>query len=182
MVAKGAAAALHRKVTATKVVEDGDVSVLVGRVKTDPMLRAALKSADIITITIGANEIGNSPKRATEKGFEQSYRALLDQLMSLRSRDKAAYRLLTSFDTPSVFPPAVGKSFTALLRAENKFVCAQAASRGVKCVDVYAAFNGADGSRDPLDTGLVIPDGHPSAKGEALIANTVVALGFAPLH
>lgn len=68
------------------------------------------------------------------------------------------------------------------MRAENKFVCAQAVHRGMKCADIYAAFNGADGLRDPLGTGLVIADGHPTAKGSAVIAKVVVALGFAPLH
>ena len=67
------------------------------------------------------------------------------------------------------------------LRAEKQ-VCSQAASRGMKSVDVYVAFNGADGSRDPLDNGLVIVDGHPTAKGSAMIAEVVVALGFVSLH
>ena len=52
----------------------------------------------------------------------------------------------------------------------------------MKSVDVYVAFNGADGSRDPLDNGLVIVDGHPTAKGSAMIAEVVVALGFVSLH
>jgi lysophospholipase L1-like esterase len=198
MVAKGAGAALHRKVVVTKVVEDGDVSVLVGRLKADAALRTAVRSADLITITIGANEIGaaldrignktcggsdgSQCVRTAEKGFERSYRALLDQLTKLRPRAKAAYRLLTSFNTPAAFPPELGKPFTAAVRAENTFVCAQAARRSMKCPDVYAAFNGADGSRDPLTTGLVIQDGHPTAKGSALIAKVVVAAGFAPLR
>ena len=198
MVAKSAHTKLHRKVTASNFVEDGDVSALVGRVKTDPELKATLRSADLITITIGANEIGASLDRianktcggggglacvrTAERRFERSYRALLDQLTLLRSHKEAAYRLLTSFDTPSVFPADLGKPFAAALRAENAFVCAQALARAMKCADVYAAFNGTDGSQDPLSAGLIIQDGHPSAKGSATIASVVVDLGFAPLH
>jgi hypothetical protein len=52
----------------------------------------------------------------------------------------------------------------------------------MKCVDVYAVFNGANGSRDPQATGLTLPDRHPSAKGAATVAKLVVATGFAPIR
>ena len=52
----------------------------------------------------------------------------------------------------------------------------------MKCVDVYAVFNGTDGSLDPQTSGLTLPDGHPSPKGSAAIGKAIVVKGFAPLH
>jgi hypothetical protein len=60
-------------------------------------------------------------------------------------------------------------------------VCPQASRLRMKCVDIYAAFNGTDGSRDPHTSGLTVPDGHPSANGSAVIGKAVAAKGFAPL-
>ena len=73
-------------------------------------------------------------------------------------------------------------AFTAALKAENRFVRSLAARRQMKSIDVFRAFNGADGSHDPQEDGLTVPDGHPSAKGSARIAEAVAAAGFAPLH
>jgi hypothetical protein len=100
----------------------------------------------------------------------------------LRSPSKAAYRLLTAYDLPGVFRGAKGVAFTAALRAENRFVRTRAPRHRMKYVDVYAAFNGVKGSRDPLASGLTLPDRHPSAKGSTTIAKLVVATGFAPLR
>jgi lysophospholipase L1-like esterase len=198
LTARRAAGALHRKVTITRVVEEGAVSRLASRVRNDAKLRSLLRSADLITVTLGANEIGASIDRVSantcggadhldcvrtaEKAFERSYRALLDQLAGLRSPRKAAFRLLTSYDTPSAFSPDLRTPFSRALRAENAFVCSEAARHAMKCADVYAGFNGADGSQDPLTSGLVVPDGHPSAKGSARIAEVISRIGFAPLR
>lgn len=78
---------------------------------------------------------------------------------------KAASRRLTSYNIPGVFHGATARIFLASLRAENRFGCAQASERRMKCADVFTAFNGADGSRDPRAAGLIVADGHPSAKG-----------------
>lgn len=193
-LAKRAGVVLHRKVVVTRVVEEDTVAHLVSLIAS----AAALRSADLVTITLGANEIGAAADAMTpggcgstdgsacvskaETAYEKSYAALLSKLTKLRPTSKTAYRLLTSYNTPGVFPAAKGAAFTAALLAENRFVCAQASKRGMKCVDVFAVFNGADGSRDPNVTGLTVPDGHPSAKGSAAIAKAVMASGFAPLH
>ena len=156
---------------------------LLARLKSTAELRDAIRSADLITIELGVNQIaraayqmtpngcgskdGSACVKTAEKVFEKSYGALLTQLTQLRPASKAAYRLLTAYTIPGVFHAATGAAFTAALRAENRYVCAQAPLRGMKCVDVFAAFNGVGGSRDPQATGLIAPDGHPSAKGSA---------------
>jgi len=198
IVAKQAGVALHGKATVTKIFEEGTVAALAGKIKSTPAFRNAIRAADLITITIGVNQVaqaanymtpngcgsrdGSACVRKAEKAFERSYGALLNQLTKLRSPSKVAYRLLTAYDLPGVFRAAKGVAFTAALRAENRFVRAQASRHRMKCVDVYAAFNGANGSRDPLASGLTLPDRHPSVKGSATIAKLVVATGFAPLR
>jgi lysophospholipase L1-like esterase len=197
-VAERAGVALHGKVVVTRIVEEGAVGHLVTGIRSSPAMRDAIRRADLITITVGANEIGEAADemapngcsssdgsacvRKAERDFEKSYGTMLTQLTRLRPSSRTAYRLLTSYDTPGVFTAAKGRSFTAALKAENRFVRGQAARRQMKSVDVFRAFNGADGSRDPQANGLTVPDGHPSARGSATIAKAVVAAGFAPLH
>lgn len=197
-VAKQAEASLHAKVMVTRIVEEDSVATLVRRLKSSASFQKAIRAADLVTITLGANEIGGAADQMApggcgstdgsacvtkaEKNFEQSYAALLAKLTALRPASKAAYRLLTSYNTPGVFSAGKGKAFTAALRAENRFICNQVPRLRMKCVDVYAVFNGSDGSLDPQARGLTVPDGHPSAKGSARIAKAVVLKGFAPLN
>jgi lysophospholipase L1-like esterase len=64
--------------------------------------------------------------------------------------------------------------------AWNGMLCASAKAHGFRCADVYHAFNGRRGDRPAGD--LLSSDyTHPSDTGEALIAETLVKLGFAPL-
>ncbi len=189
ILATQASASLHGKVVVTRTLEEGSVADLLHQISSAAKLRQAIRSADIITIAIGVNEIvkpayEGKPKSvpSAESTFEKSYGALLTQLAQLRPPSKAAYRLLTSYNIPGVFHGATARIFLASLRAENRFVCAQAPQRRMKCADVFTAFNGADGSRDPRAAGLIVADGHPSAKGSAAIAKVVLGTGFAPLR
>ncbi len=68
----------------------------------------------------------------------------------------------------------------ALHDAWNTMLCDSAASNGFECVDVYHAFNGADGSRPSAD--LLADDyTHPSQLGNDEIARLLAGRGFAPL-
>ena len=195
IVARNAAVALHRRVTITRIVDEGVVTTLQARISARPELRDAIRSADLITITIGVNQIAQAAFRVTpggcgsddgsacvaraERDFETSYGSMLAQLTRLRPSSKAAYRLLTSYDIAGLFRGSARTAFSAALRAKNRYTCAQAARRRMRCVDVYAAFNGADGSRDPRESGLIVADGHPSARGSATIAKLILATGVA---
>jgi hypothetical protein len=146
MVAKQAAVALDGKVTVTKIFEEGTVAALAGKITSTPAFRSAIRAADLITITIGVNEVvqaafrmapngcgssdGSACVRKAEEDFERSYGALLNQLTKLRPASKAAYRLLTEYDLPGVLPAASAGTFTAALRAENRFICVQAPRHG----------------------------------------------------
>jgi lysophospholipase L1-like esterase len=64
--------------------------------------------------------------------------------------------------------------------AWNAMLCDSATASGFDCVDVYHAFNGADGST--ASAGLLAADyTHPSQKGNDVIASLLTNRGFAPL-
>ena len=67
------------------------------------------------------------------------------------------------------------------LAAFNAMICEVAEANGAVCVDLVPAFNGPDGTADAGD--LLVDDHiHPSKAGQELIAATVDATGYAPLH
>ena len=57
-----------------------------------------------------------------------------------------------------------------------------AAAYNVGVADVYTAFNGKTHREDPVAKGYIKPDNmHPNAKGAAVIAKTLAALGYKPV-
>ena len=57
-----------------------------------------------------------------------------------------------------------------------------AAAYKVPVADVYTAFNGKTHREDPVAKGYIKPDNeHPNAKGAAVIAKTIAALGYKPV-
>ena len=62
----------------------------------------------------------------------------------------------------------------------NSMLCRSAEAHGFTCVDIYHAFNGPDGTR-PIKPLVVGDYTHPSQAGNDLIAQKLVAAGFAPL-
>ena len=183
-VAARAAVSLHRKVTVRRLVEEDSVAALEAMVASSPN---AVRKADLITVMIGVNQVvrvaySNGCVAAAcakaERAFERQYASLLDRLTALRPASKASYRLLTEYNLPGVFHGPTATAFATALRAENRFVCAQARARGMQCVDVATAFNGPDGTRDPRAAGLIRADNHPTARGAALITSLIAASGY----
>jgi lysophospholipase L1-like esterase len=62
----------------------------------------------------------------------------------------------------------------------NQMLCDSAEHNGFTCVDIYHAFNGADGT-SPAGELLGADYTHPSQRGNDLIASKLIAKGFAPL-
>lgn len=62
----------------------------------------------------------------------------------------------------------------------NAMLCDAAARASFGCADVYRAFNGPAGDRPSGDL-LAHDYTHPSDRGNAVIADTLARLGFAPL-
>lgn len=62
----------------------------------------------------------------------------------------------------------------------NAMLCPAATANGFVCVDIYHRFNGAHGDQPSGDL-LASDYTHPSDKGNGVIADALVAQGFAPL-
>lgn len=82
--------------------------------------------------------------------------------------------------------PAKGNDFQVLkyyLDDMNAYVAATNNTNGIPTVGVYSAFNGADGTEDPVAKGLIHADGlHPNEAGFQLIADKLRSIGYAPLR
>ena len=83
------------------------------------------------------------------------------------------------FDQANLNPAQAHKT-VILHDAWNTMLCDSAKSNGFDCVDVYHAFNGADGAKASAD--LLADDyTHPSQLGNDEIARLLTQRGFAPL-
>ena len=89
------------------------------------------------------------------------------------------YNDWNGFDQANLSPAQADKT-VVLHDAWNTMLCDSATSNGFDCVDVYHAFNGADGSKPSAD--LLADDyTHPSQRGNDEIARLLTERGFAPL-
>jgi hypothetical protein len=75
---------------------------------------------------------------------------------------------------------AVVEVVTAAFVRWDAVLCAAATAKGFGCADVSTAFNGPDGLKPSGDL-LAAHYTQPSDKGNALIADVLVAMGFDPL-
>jgi hypothetical protein len=79
-------------------------------------------------------------------------------------------------------PPEGITASRDVLEPWNAMVCKAAEASGFMCGDVYHAFNGPDGLKDiGGDLTASRANGHPSDKGNEVIAQVLIDLGFAPL-
>jgi lysophospholipase L1-like esterase len=165
----------------------------------DDDTETAVRDADIITVTIGANDFA-AALDDYEDGRCAGTECFTDQLPGLRSNLTAI--LATIHDLRAGRPTAVrvtgywsvfvdgqvaddlyGPDFradtAAVTLAANDTIREVALDAGDDYVDLYTPFKGA-GDSDP--TPLLTDDGdHPNQKGHELIADSLAALGTAPL-
>jgi lysophospholipase L1-like esterase len=196
----GASVRVHNLAT-----DGGTARVLLGQLRNDPKLRRALKGAEILTISIGANDLeshlgdyasnrcggpdNQTCFRAAVMAFKPTWAAILAVVLRLRA-DKSIIRVTNDYNP---FPgnaraaANLGKGitdvFTRYLRQLNAYRCSSAEHVGILCADVAKAFNGANTNESAFAKGLIGTDefSHPSAKGHRLIAQTLRALGYHPL-
>jgi lysophospholipase L1-like esterase len=175
---------------------------LLDRVRAEDRYRDAIAGADIIAITIGTNDWQgpcNWPDdddcwASSLASVPDRVGAILDEIIDLRGGRPTAIRLTTYYDQYIGFPTNLTSqgqpddpmppAFLAFYRAEEaRFytaLCAEATEREVTCVDLWEPFNGPGHDRDAKE--LLLPDHiHPNQAGHELIADTIAAVGFAPL-
>ena len=163
-----------------------------------------IAEADIVLVTIGANDFGpqyddivagdcgGSDHLGCAKGNLDELRANLTDIVSqIRTlRDGAPTAILLTgywnvFEDGDVADRSMSKQgradSDALTLATNRIVEQVAEAGDATYVDIYTPFKGADGSKDPTD--LLASDGdHPNAAGHAAIAEALVQAGTAPIN
>jgi lysophospholipase L1-like esterase len=155
-------------------------------------VRAALASADVVVVTIGANDVeATDPSDCDSGDGPRCYSRELATLEANLDRVATAVAALTTRPGAEVvltgywnvfLDGAVAKArgadyvrvADAVTREVNDRIRSAAAGHGEVFVDLFTAFRGADGSKDC--TALLAADGdHPDAAGHALIARTLLA-------
>jgi lysophospholipase L1-like esterase len=158
----------------------------------DTPVRRAVGAADIVLITIGANDLMPSLAAWDAAGCDDScaaagvpevrarIRSIVDQVHALR-HGLATQVLVTDywnvFEDGDVASADRGQAYLLwsdrLTQRLNASICAAATSGGATCVDLYAPFKG-DGTANP--THLLAGDGdHPNGAGHAAIARALMA-------
>jgi lysophospholipase L1-like esterase len=175
-------------------------SDLVSALRPGGNVARRLPGADIVTITIGANDMSRARNEwahdecvdcfARVAASVRTNVAEIIRLVRARVGTRPLEVLVTTYWNVFKEPPAAGRddpdgpgyvemAELATSRA-NHAICAAAKQRHAACVDLYRPFKGAHGGRDA--TGLLAPDrDHPDAAGHQLIASTLAAYGWREL-
>lgn len=159
---------------------------------------SAVARADVIVLTIGANDLGPALSTWSDRGctaacYQPQITDMADRLNAILSiidahKKPNAVVLVTNYwnvyEDGSVGDRDYGAQFRAwsdaVTRRANTEICQAAGQASATCVDTYRPFK-ADGSQDPTD--LLAGDGdHPNEEGTTLIAKTVLAAAEARLR
>jgi lysophospholipase L1-like esterase len=168
---------MHNSLTTPRLLEYLTRGARTGRPEAD--LFDALAGADIVSVTIGFNDLPGPVPLNNEPlmdAYDAQLEAILDRIEKLRD-GKPTLLLLTQIYNNG------GPFWTSTVEAQNEVICRVAKRHDAVCVDVYRAFNGADGTASPAALGyLAADDTHPSQLGQEAIAATLNAAGYGPLE
>ena len=188
---------LDRKVTVENHAVEGKTSdELLSEVTHDDSLRHALSRADVILIGIGGADL-NAGDDALSAGLCKGRQCYVKPLHAFDVNIKAIAHqvrlvaptaLLRSITLPNVVPGG-GKEIPSFVTvgisryqvlAQRASTCQAMRSNGGRCADAVLAFNGPNASGDAYARELVTNDPccYPSAKGQQLMAQLLVATGL----
>ena len=196
------ASGLH--VSTTNLGVNGETAAdLLHDLRTDTKAIAAIKQADVVVLTIGANDLQDSLDTWDEKGCDKAcYEPEIDSMAqrlgaSLAIIDEAkkpgAAVLVTTYWNVyldgDVGEHEYGAGYLSwsdqVTKDANSAICQAAKDGQATCVDLYHPFKG-NGDDDP--TKLLADDGdHANARGTATISRVVEtavaqALSITPAH
>jgi lysophospholipase L1-like esterase len=122
---------------------------------------------------------------AAARTYRPQYDRLYLQISRWRNGKPTILRTIDRYNDFTGYPKiqltaADNLKVKTMLDTWNAMLCASATTHGFICADIYHVFNGPDG-RTPSGQLLGADYTHPSDKGNAVIANTLVGEGFAPL-
>jgi lysophospholipase L1-like esterase len=123
--------------------------------------------------------------------FRPKLESVFAQIVALRAGKPTIFRTITPYNdwlggidsaNGSVTPPEATNPTRDVYDAWSAMICKAAQANGFTCADTYHAFNGPDGLK-PIAGDLTASkaNGHPSDKGNEVIARTLADLGYAPL-
>jgi lysophospholipase L1-like esterase len=191
---EAAARALDRPVQTVNLAQTTglDSGGLLALVRSDEVFRRNLASADLVTVTIGNNDLSpcggpetRAPCEAAIKQVRPNLTATLAAIRKLRPGERTAVRVTDMFN-PAIGDPAAPPDeefqafFADMIRDLNRALCTAARSQRAICVDLIPVFNGPSGT-EPATPLLMSDHIHPNAEGQRQIAAAIAALGFAPL-
>ena len=183
------------------LASDGKTSdVLLTEVRSDPVTRQALRSAQVVLLGIGGADLnqGDEDLQAGRCQGRACYTPLLRQFGRNFDTTVATVRqlagrstLIRAISLPNGYPGA-GNAFPPFITpgialyqavAERTIVCDAVRKYGGDCIDVVRAFNGSSGTGDAYKAGLMTKDPccYPSAKGQQLMAKLLYRRGLGPL-
>jgi lysophospholipase L1-like esterase len=192
---QAATRALHRSVETTNLSQSTnlDSAGLLSLVRSNDVFRTNLASADLITVTIGNNDLAPCDfTPATDDACEAAIRQLRVNLKAtlfvikrLRHGRRTAVRVTDYFNSAIGDPAAppgetFQQDFAEKLGEQNVAICSAARAAGAGCVDLVRPFNGPSGS-EPANRFLMTDHIHPNAEGQRKIAKAISAVGFAPI-
>jgi lysophospholipase L1-like esterase len=154
---------------------------LLYSIRNDPSVRKALTQAEVVTLNIGLNDLGQA-KNSHESGtcggpqneaclrevvvrVDRNWDAIIDEISSLRSTENSIIRTVGLGYTPhteGVFRPYLDRV--------TRHIASSAADASIPYVEVRLADEGM--SEDGL---------HPNDKGYRMIADRLRSLGYEPL-
>ena len=179
----------RRVTTANGGVNGATVADLLHELRTDDKAIAQLEQADVIVLTIGANDLQPSLDSWADQGCDAhcyqpgiaSMAARLDAVLGVIDQSKKPSTTVLVTDYWNVYLDGeVGRhtygagylSWSDLVtKAANRAICRSAEQGHATCVDLYRPFKG-DGGDDPTE--LLAGDGdHANARGTTAISRTV---------
>jgi hypothetical protein len=171
------------------------------QIRSDPSLRAALQSADVILLTVPSGEgkdlcpwdaAGYRPApgtpaeyRACGKQLAASYAAnaaaIVDEIVAVRSPADALIRAIDRWDVfyPTYQAMGLGTVTHDVSVALNAGLTRAAAAHGIPVAQAHATFMGPDGTTDPVAAGDVQRDElHLTDQGITTLASLLRGLGY----
>ncbi|HET7800557.1 MAG TPA: SGNH/GDSL hydrolase family protein [Humibacillus xanthopallidus] len=190
------AASPDRKVTVTNDAVSGYTTTdVLAQLQTDATVSDKVRSADIVEIEIGANDVGYSDScgdavscyAPTVPEVEKNLGAIVSLVRQLTVGHQALIVLLDYWSVwlGGQYAAAQGEAYVAsaaeVTDQVNTVIASTADRTGSAYVDLRAAFKGPDYGYD--ETHYLAPDGdHPNATGHQQIASATVAVIRSALH
>jgi lysophospholipase L1-like esterase len=197
---------LNLRVDVTNLAEEGKTSAqLLSEVRSDPTTRKAIAKAQVVLLGIGGADYnaGDDAYAAGQcraeacyapvlRSFARNFDATVADIRKLRGSNTTALRSITQPNVligaedviPPFLKPVARRVGVYQARTANRSICEVMAKYQGRCVDVLEAFNGADGTANAYEKGLLNHEDccYPSAKGQQLMAELLFQTGLEPVR